>query len=97
MDLARILGTIVATRKVQDIHEVTLLVLQPVAEDLTPRGALIIATDSTGRRGVGELVYFVASGDATFTGPDGRDIPSDAAVIGIVDDLYVAREKPARS
>jgi ethanolamine utilization protein EutN len=90
MDLARILGTIVSTRKVEEMRDVTLLLIQPVNETLEPTGRPLVASDSSGRRGPGEIVYFVASGDAVYTGPDGRDIPVDAAIIGIVDSVHVS-------
>ena len=89
MDIARIIGTVVATAKVPSLEGAIICVLQPLNEKLENAGAPLIATDATGRRGVGELVYFVASGDAVFTGLRGDDIPVDAAVIGIIDDLYV--------
>lgn len=88
MDVAKVIGTVVATQKDPSLEGCTLLVLQPVNEKLVPAGGALVATDSSGRRGVGELVYFVASGDAVFTGPDGLDIPVDAAVVGIVDSIH---------
>ena len=90
MDIARVIGTVVASVKVASLEKATLCVLQPVNERLEPVGDALVATDSTSRRGVGELVFFVASGDAVFTGLHGEDIPVDAAVIGIVDHLHVA-------
>jgi microcompartment protein CcmK/EutM len=90
MDMAKVIGTVVATRKVVSLDGVTLLVIQPVDERLQPKGAPLIATDSSGRRGLGEIVYYVASGDAVYTGPDGKDIPVDAGIIGIVDSAHVA-------
>ncbi|MCX7717061.1 MAG: EutN/CcmL family microcompartment protein [Candidatus Sumerlaeaceae bacterium] len=90
MDMARIIGTVVATRKTPSLDGVTLLVIQPVDERLQPKGEPLIASDSSGRRGTGEIVYYVASGDAVYTGPDGKDIPVDAGIIGIVDTAHLA-------
>lgn len=90
MDMARVIGTVVATRKAASLEGVTLLVIQPVDERLQPKGAALVASDSSGRRGPGEVVYYVASGDAVYTGPDGRDLPVDAGIIGIVDTAHVA-------
>lgn len=91
MDIARVIGTIVSTSKVESLEGSTLLVLQPLNERYEESGSPLVATDSTCRRGVGEIVYFVTSGDAVFTGPNNTDIPVDAAVIGIVDSVHVAR------
>ncbi len=88
MDIARVIGTIVATRKDPALEGVTLLLLQTLDQDLKPVGSPLIATDSLGLRGTGEIVFFVSSGDAVHTGPDERPIPVDAAVMGIVDELY---------
>ncbi|MBX7246543.1 MAG: EutN/CcmL family microcompartment protein [Candidatus Sumerlaeaceae bacterium] len=88
MDIARVIGTVVATRKVPSLDSATLLVLQPLNERLEEAGTALIATDATSRRGPGEIVYFVTSGDAVFTGLHGEDIPVDAAVIGIVDSIH---------
>lgn len=89
MDIAKIIGTIVATQKVASLEGVTLLVIQPLNEELLPAGKPLIATDATGRRGVGENVYYVASGDAVYTGLQGEDLPVDAAILGIVDSVFV--------
>jgi ethanolamine utilization protein EutN len=90
MDIARIIGTIVSTAKVPSLEGITICVLQPLNEKLEPCGKPLIATDATCRRGTGEIVYFVASGDAVYTGLKGEDIPVDAAIIGIVDSIHIA-------
>lgn len=89
MDLAKIIGTIVSTRKVSSLDSAILCVIQPLNEKLEPKGDALIATDATARRGVGEIIYYVASGDAVFTGLHGEDIPVDAAIMGIVDSIHV--------
>ncbi|MGB9690715.1 MAG: EutN/CcmL family microcompartment protein [Candidatus Sumerlaeaceae bacterium] len=89
MDIARIIGTIVATRKVPSLEGVTICVIQPLNAQLREVGQPLIATDATSRHGIGEIVYYVASGDAVFTGLQGQDIPVDAAIVGIVDSLDV--------
>jgi ethanolamine utilization protein EutN len=91
MDIARIIGNIVATQKVASLEGATLLVLQPLNEKMENAGKPLIATDATCRRGYGEIVYYVASGDAVYTGLRGEDIPVDAAVIGIVDSIHIKK------
>ena len=88
MDLARVLGSITATRKDPALEGTKICVLQPVDADLRPVRSPLIATDATGKRADGELVYFVESGDAIMTGLDHDPrLPVDAAVIGIVDEV----------
>ncbi|MCD6386078.1 EutN/CcmL family microcompartment protein [Candidatus Sumerlaeota bacterium] len=88
MDLARVIGKFVATRKDPSLEGVTILLVQPLDAELNPVGEPEVATDALGIRGVGELVFLVSSGDAVYTGPGGRTIPVDAAVMGIVDEIY---------
>lgn len=87
MDLARVIGTVVATEKDPLLVGQKLSILQPLDERLAPVGAPLVATDFGARRGTGEVVFFVRSGDAMPTGPDGTLIPVDAAVVGIVDEV----------
>ena len=88
MDIARVIGTIVATQKVATLEGMTICVIQPLNEKLEEAGKPLIATDATSRRGVGEIVFFVTSGDATFSGLAGVDVPVDAAIVGIVDSIH---------
>jgi len=92
MDLARIVGTIVATQKDPSLTGVKLCVLQPLDEDLEPNGPTLVGVDATAKRGDGEIVYYVTSAEASFTSPDGVQMPAEAAVCGIVDHLDVVRE-----
>ena len=92
MDIARVIGTIVATQKDPSLVSCKLCIIQPVDQDLKPRGSPLIATDTSSQRGQDEIIYYVSSGDAAPTGPEGRKMPVDAAVIGIVDILDYKKE-----
>lgn len=83
MILARVVGTVVATRKDPRLEGKKLIVIQPVSPDGKPEGGYIVAVDtvSAGNR---ELVLAVAGSSARMA--DGcKDIPVDSAIIGIVD------------
>jgi microcompartment protein CcmK/EutM len=86
MDLARVVGTIIATQKDEALVGTKLCVIQPLTERLEPRGKPLVATDASAARGYGEIVYFVTGGDAVYTGPEGRVMPVDAAIVGIIDE-----------
>jgi ethanolamine utilization protein EutN len=88
MDIARVIGTIVATQKDPSLVSCKLCVVQPVTHDGKPSRKPLIATDATASRGLGEPVFLVESGDAVFTGLLGEDLPVDAAIVGIVDQVY---------
>ena len=92
MDVALVIGEVVATQKDPSMEGVKICVMRRLNEKLEPVGEPFIATDSTCRRGSGEIVYIVEGGDAVFTGPEGRSMPVDAAVVGIVDHLALTPE-----
>ncbi len=87
MDIARVIGTIVATQKDPALVSCKLCIIQPVDQDLKPRGTPLVATDTSSQKGLDEIIYYVASGDAVSTGPGGSKMPVDAAIIGIVNIL----------
>ncbi len=92
MDIARLIGTIVATQKDPALVSSKICIIQPLDKDLRPNGKPLVATDSTSQRGTGEIVYYVSSGDAVFTGLQGEKIPVDAAIVGIVDQVDYRKE-----
>ncbi len=95
MDIARVIGTIVATQKDPLLEGQKLAIIQPLNERYEPVGQPLVATDLGARRGQDEIVFFVRSGDAMPTGPTAELIPVDAALVGIVDEIQVdARFSP---
>lgn len=91
MDLARIIGTIVAVEKDPLLQGQKLAIVQPLDEHMQPFGAPLVATDPAARHGSGELVFLVRSGDAMPTGFTTELIPTDAAVVGIIDNIQLER------
>lgn len=84
MQLARVIGNVVATVKDANLHGIRLLLLQPIAADGEPAGRTLVALDSVGA-GVGEHVFFVRGREAAFPFYP-VEPPADASVIGIVDE-----------
>jgi microcompartment protein CcmK/EutM len=83
MQIAKVIGDVVITRKDENLAAVTLLVLQPLAPDGTASGRTLVAVDSMGA-GVGETVFFVRGKEASFPFYP-VEVPADAGVVGIVD------------
>ena len=83
MQLARVVGDIVVTRKDENLTGITLLVLQPIAADGSNAGRTLVAVDAVGA-GVGETVFFVRGKEASFPFFP-TEVPTDAGVVGIVD------------
>ena len=83
MQIAKVIGDVVITRKDENLAGITLLVLQPLAPDGTASGRTLVAVDSVGA-GVGETVFFVRGKEASFPFYP-VEVPADAGVVGIVD------------
>ena len=83
MQLARVIGDVVVTRKDENLHGIKLMVLQPIAADGTDAGRTLVAVDSVGA-GVGETVFFVRGKEAFFPFYP-TEVPADAGIVGIVD------------
>lgn len=88
MQLAKVIGDVVVTRKDDNLANLTLLVLQPIAADGSAAGRTVVAVDSVGA-GVGETVFFVRGKEASFPFYP-TEVPADAGVVGIVDHWDVA-------
>lgn len=85
MDLARVVGTVVCTRKNPSLNGLKLLIVQPVHPDGRDNGDRLVALDSVGA-GTGETVFFVTGKEASFPFLPGT-VPADASIVGIVDSL----------
>ena len=83
MQLARVIGDIVATVKEPAFSGVTLLLIQPLNADGQDAGRPLVAVDAVGA-GVGERVFFVRGKEASFPFLP-TEVPTDAGVVGIVD------------
>jgi len=83
VQLARVIGTVVATVKNESLDGRKLLVVQTLNRDLEPAGNPMVAVDSVGA-GIGELVFWCRGKEASF--PFKReDTPTDCTIVGIVD------------
>ena len=93
MFIGRITGSLVSTQKVDVMKGQKLLVVEPLRvneqdqSDLQPTGRTFVAVDTVGA-GEGEVVLCVQGSSARLT-PETKNLPVDAAVIGIVDWVQV--------
>ena len=83
MLLARIVGTVVATRKDPRLVSTKLLVARPIDPRGKGEGAYLVAVDTVDA-GVGETVLIV-SGSSARMAFGMKDCPVDAAIVGIID------------
>lgn len=93
MFLARVEGSVVATKKDASMSGRKLLLVRPQLVDekdpsrFRPGSNTIVAVDSVGA-GIGELVMF-CQGSSARLAPNLKDAPVDAVIIGIVDSVDV--------
>jgi ethanolamine utilization protein EutN len=85
--LARVVGTVVATRKDERLVSNKLLVARPVDPQGKADGGYLVAVDTVDA-GVGETVLIV-SGSSARMASGMKDCPVDAAIVGIVDHIEV--------
>jgi ethanolamine utilization protein EutN len=83
MQLARVIGTVVASVKNKALEGRKILIVQTLDADLKPKGKPMVALDAVGA-GEGELVFWCRGKEASF--PFKRDeTPTDCTIVGIVD------------
>jgi microcompartment protein CcmK/EutM len=83
MQIARVIGTVVATVKNATLEGRKFLIVQTLDADLKPKGQPTVALDAVGA-GEGELVFWCRGKEASF--PFKRDqTPTDCTIVGIID------------
>ena len=87
MILAKVVGTVVATRKDERLVSQKLLLAQPLAAKGEPQGSHLVTVDTVDA-GVGETVLIV-SGSSARMAEGLKDAPVDAAIVGIVDAVEI--------
>jgi ethanolamine utilization protein EutN len=85
--IGKVIGTVVATRKDENLVGTKLMITQPLNMDLKAKGDPIIAVDTVGA-GIGELVIY-SKGTAARIAARKMDSPIDIAIVGIIDQLTI--------
>lgn len=94
MQLARVTGTVVATRKHEKLLGAKLLLVQPLDAGGTAHGPPLLAVDAA-QAGVGERVLVVQEGRAAVAAIRRPAAPADTAIVGIVDRVDGLGGEPA--
>lgn len=84
MIIGKVTGSIVSTRKQENLVGSKFMVIEPVGTNGEEKNRLV-AIDNIGA-GIGEYVL-VAQGSAARIGCGMADVPIDAAIVGIIDDI----------
>jgi len=83
MVLAKVVGTVVATRKESSMESLRFMLVQPVNVEGQPTGAQVVAVDAVGS-GPGEYVLYASGSSARQTVVTDKR-PCDAVIMAIVD------------
>ena len=95
MQIGRVVGTVVSTKKHRKFEGAKLLLVQMLNMDETPRGTALLAVDGVGA-GIREKVLVVLEGRAAGEAIDRKAAPVDAAIIGIIDAVNLAPDAPSK-
>ncbi len=91
MQLARVMGTVVASQKYEGLAGIKFLIVQPLDRQRRPEGEPVVAADATAQAGPDELVFIVGSREAAQALPN-TFVPVDHAIVGIVDDVHTEQD-----
>ena len=91
MQLARVVGSVVATRKEESMQGIKLLVVRPLDEEGRESGNAIVSADAVGA-GPGEIVLIAAGSSARQTQATDKK-PVDSVILAIVDSWYVGEKE----
>ncbi len=87
MILAKVIGTVVSTRKEPSMDGLKFLLLQQIDSDGKKKGGIVVAADAVDA-GPGEIVLY-ASGSSARQTKNTENRPCDAVVMAIVDNWEV--------
>ena len=90
MNLAKVIGTVWATVKDENLVGAKMQIIQPLDHNEKKVGDAIVAVDTIGA-GPGEIVYYTTAREATIPYPT-RIAPIDASIVGIVDRIDIYRK-----
>ena len=86
MLIGRVIGEAIASHKHESYEGLSVMLVQPLELDGSPRGVPMVAVDAVGA-GTGQLVLIAPEGYCAMTAVNRPQSPIDTAILGIVDHL----------
>ncbi|MEE2830680.1 MAG: EutN/CcmL family microcompartment protein [Myxococcota bacterium] len=86
MELARVIGTVVASQKYEGLEGVKLLLVEALDEGLQAHGDPFVVCDSGQHAGPGDVVSWIGGREAALALPE-TFVPVDAAIVGVIDQI----------
>ena len=90
MNIGKVIGNVVATRKDETLVGAKLMITQPLDLELKPVGEPVVMVDTVGA-GIGEIILY-AKGTAARNAAKKPKAAIDSAIVGIVDRVDVSDE-----
>lgn len=87
MLMGLVVGTVVSTKKDEELRGLRFLIVRELDQEMRETGKLVVAADSVGA-GTGEVVLY-ASGSSARQTVATKDRPVDAVIMAIVDQVEV--------
>ncbi len=87
MLMGLVVGTVVSTRKEEDLRGLRFLLVRELDQQMQQTGKMVVCADAMGA-GVGEVVLYASGSSARQTAVT-KDRPVDAVVMAIVDQVEV--------
>lgn len=86
MLIGRVIGEAIATHKHESYEGLSVMLVQPLELDGSPRGLPMVAVDAVGA-GKGQVVLIAPEGYCAMTAVGRMQSPIDTAILGIVDHI----------
>jgi microcompartment protein CcmK/EutM len=91
VNLCRVLGTVVASEKLEVFRGRKILVVQPLDEQQQPLGKSYLAIDNLSSAGKGDLVLVMNEGGGVRQVLQDKTAPIRALIVGVVDQVDVPK------
>lgn len=91
MFLGKVIGNVVCSMQNRSLDGKKILLVQPIGRDGKARGNPLVCLDSVGA-GAGETIYWARGREASFPWYP-EEVPTEATIVGIVDEINVAKDK----
>ena len=89
MNIAKVIGNVVATKKDEGLVGKKMMIVSLMKNNTFDREHLEVAVDTVGA-GIGEIVLVVTGGAARQAANADYSVPTDMAIVGIVDDMDIS-------
>ena len=94
MNIGKVIGTVVASRKDPKLEGLKLLLVQQTDLTGSPKGGQVVAVDSVGA-GLGEVVLYCSGSSARQTDVT-QNRPVDTVIMAIIDEIEAGGESTFR-